>query len=150
MKGYLKIFYIMFLVLPVAVGCFGEKNDDSKSGSETAAPKTSQALPIFRSVSPQEAKFMLSNRKDLLLIDVREEHELREGYIAGSQLIPMSDLTRGSASMPTGQPLLLVCAVGGRSYGIGQYYYQKGYQEIYSLSGGISAWKRAGLPLQYK
>jgi len=93
---------------------------------------------------------MLGNRQDLLLIDVREPDELREGYIEGSRLIPMSDLAKGRASLPTGQPMLLVCAVGGRSYGIGQYYYRKGYPEIYNLSGGISAWKKAGLPLQYK
>ena len=51
-------------------------------------------------------------------------------------------------TLPTGQPLLLICAVGGRSYAVGRYFSGKGYGEIYNLAGGISAWKAAGLPLQ--
>ncbi|HIJ78210.1 MAG: rhodanese-like domain-containing protein [Desulfobulbaceae bacterium] len=151
MKGYFKIFWTMILLLAMVVSCSGDK-PESQAGSEpgTAVAKTSSAASVFRSVTPQEAQFMLGNRQDLLLIDVREPDELREGYIEGSRLIPMSDLAKGRASLPTGQPMLLVCAVGGRSYGIGQYYYRKGYPEIYNLSGGISAWKKAGLPLQYK
>lgn len=151
MKGYLKIFLTMSLLLAMVVSCSGDK-EESKTGSVTgvAVAKTTKEAPVFRTVSPQEAQFLLSNRKDLLLIDVREPQELRDGYIEGSKLIPMSDLAKGQASLPTGQPMMLVCAVGGRSYGIGQYYYRKGYPEIYNLKGGISAWKKAGLPLQYK
>jgi rhodanese-related sulfurtransferase len=151
MKGYLKIFGTMFLLLAMVVSCSDAKEESQVNtvSGETVA-KNSKADPVFRTVSPQEAQFLLSNRKDLLLIDVREPQELGEGFIAGSQLISMSDIAKGRASLPTGQPMMLVCAVGGRSYGIGQYYYRKGYPEIYNLKGGISAWKKAGLPLQYK
>jgi rhodanese-related sulfurtransferase len=91
----------------------------------------------------------MANRKDLVLVDLREPKELRSGYIAGSQLIPMSALGKGTQSLPADKPLLLICAIGGRSYGVGRYLSVKGYAEIYNLKGGISAWKQAGLPLQY-
>lgn len=92
---------------------------------------------------------MMGTRKDLMLIDLREGKELREGYIAGSQFIPMSELAKGTKTLPSDKPLLLICAVGGRSYGVGRYFSGKGYPEIYNLKGGIGAWKRAGLPLKY-
>jgi rhodanese-related sulfurtransferase len=68
--------------------------------------------------------------------------------IPGSQLVPFGEIARGRMTLPTGRPLLLICAVGGRSYAVGQYFYRKGYPEVYNLQGGISAWKAAGLPLQ--
>jgi rhodanese-related sulfurtransferase len=81
-------------------------------------------------------------------VDVRSPEELSAGSIPGSQLIPFGELARGRMSLPAGQPLLLICAVGGRSYAVGQYFSGKGYREIYNLSGGIRAWKAAGLELQ--
>lgn len=90
----------------------------------------------------------MEQRKDLVLIDVRNPSEMREGYIAGSRLVPIGELARGKATLPADKPLLLICAVGGRSYAVGQYFYRKGYPEIYNLKGGIDAWKRAGLPLK--
>jgi rhodanese-related sulfurtransferase len=83
-----------------------------------------------------------------MLVDVRAPEELSGGSISGSRLIPFSDLAQGRQTLPAGRPLLLICAVGGRSYAVGRYFSGKGYGEIYNLAGGISAWKAAGLPLQ--
>ncbi|OGQ99031.1 MAG: hypothetical protein A2505_11215 [Deltaproteobacteria bacterium RIFOXYD12_FULL_55_16] len=113
-----------------------------------ALPVTGQKSPIFRSLSPQEAKALIEARKDLALVDVRSPEELREGSISGSQLIPFTELTKGRMTLPAGKPLLLICAVGGRSFAVGRYFSGKDYGEIYNLAGGISAWKAAGLPLQ--
>ena len=55
----------------------------------------------------------------------------------------------GAITLPKDKPLLLVCAVGGRSYAVAQVLQHQGYGELYNLNGGIAAWKEAGLPLQY-
>ena len=107
------------------------------------------AGPVFLTVSPHEAKAMIAQRKNLLVIDVRGPEELKEGFIAGAQYVPFWDIAKGRKTLPSDHPLLLICAVGGRSYAVGQYLYQKGYPEVYNLQGGIDNWKRAGLPLQY-
>lgn len=104
--------------------------------------------PVFQSLSPQEAKALIEGRPDLALVDVREPQELYEGSIPGSQLVPFRDIAQGRLTLPKDRPLLLICAVGGRSYMVGQYFSRKGYPEIYNLSGGIAAWKQAGLPLE--
>jgi len=138
MKRYLHIIAAGMLLI-AAIGC-SDRNSQQTSGSAQSG--------IFRSISPQEAKTLIETRKDLVLVDVRSPDEMYEGSIPGSRLIPFGELARGRMTLPAGQPLLLICAVGGRSYAVGQYFSGKGYEEIYNLAGGISAWKAAGLPLQ--
>jgi len=103
----------------------------------------------FKSISPAEAAKLIETRKDLLLIDVRSPEELKEGYIEGSVLVPFMDIAQGKRGLPKDRPILLICAIGGRSYTLGKVLEQNGWPEIYNLSGGISAWKSSGLPLKY-
>lgn len=143
MKKYLQA---CFLLLPLFASiAFGGENVPKNS---PVSPGAAQKPPIFRSLSPQEAKALIETRKDLALVDVRSPEELREGSISGSRLIPFTELAKGRMTLPAGKPLLLICAVGGRSFAVGRYFSGKGYGEIYNLQGGISAWKAAGLPLQ--
>lgn len=124
------------LAIVVLVGFACSKND---GGSDSP----------FRSVAPAEAVKLMESRSDLLIVDVRSPQELREGYIEGSVFVPFWEIAQGKADLPKDRPLLLVCAVGGRSYAIGQALARSGWNEIYNLSGGISAWKRSGYPLRY-
>ena len=89
---------------------------------------------VFKSVSPSEAMNMMKNRENLLVVDVRAPLELRNGYIDGPTLIPFWEILKGKRSLPTDKPILLVCDVGGRSYGIGELLYRNGWPEIYNLS----------------
>jgi len=112
-------------------------------------PGLEQQTPIFKTVSPQEAKNLIENRKELLLIDVRGQDELYEGYIEDSTLMPVWDIIKGTQRPPKDKPILLICAVGGRSLALGQLMSRNGWNEVYNLKGGISAWKEAGLPLKF-
>ena len=102
-----------------------------------------------REVPPRAAWELMQNKKDLLIIDVRSPHELRHGAIEHSRLIPLNDIFRQKFSLPQDRPLLLVCAVGGRSSAAAFVMAQMGFSELYNLQGGIAAWKQAGLPLEY-
>lgn len=143
MKRYLQACSLLILLF-AAIAC----GDRTPAENKQAASSGPGQAGIFRSLSPQEAKALIESRKDLALVDVRSPEELYEGSIAGSQLIPFTELAHGRKTLPAGKPILLICAVGGRSYAVGQYFSGKGYGEIYNLAGGISAWKAAGLPLQ--
>lgn len=112
-------------------------------------PGLEQQQTLFKTVTPQEAKDLIDNRRDLLLIDVRGEDELHEGYIEGSILMPLWDIIKGTQRPPKNKPILLICAVGGRSLALGQLMAKNGWPEVYNLKGGISAWKEEKLPLNY-
>ncbi len=101
----------------------------------------------FLSVSPMEAKTMIEAREDLLVIDVRSPEEYSQGALPGSTLVPFWKVMKGEHGLPKNKPILLVCAVGGRSYAAGQYLSMRGYPEIYNLSGGLSAWAQQRVPL---
>ena len=104
---------------------------------------------LLKTVTPQEAKNLIESRNDLLLIDVRGQDELNQGYIEGSTLMPLWDIIKGKQRPPKSKPILLICAVGGRSLALGQLMSKNGWDEIYNLKGGISAWKDEKLPLKY-
>jgi rhodanese-related sulfurtransferase len=112
-------------------------------------PGLEEQASLFKTVSPQEAKNLIENRRDLLLIDVRGQDELHEGYIEGSTLMPVWDIIKGTQRPPKNNAILLICAVGGRSLALGQLMSRNGWNEVYNLKGGISAWKEANLPLKY-
>jgi len=112
-------------------------------------PGMESSTPLFKTVTPVEAKQMIDSRKDLLLVDVRGSEELSEGYIEGSTLIPLWDILKGKQRPPKDKPILLICAVGGRSLALGKLMAKNGWPEIYNLKGGISAWKDAKLPVKY-
>jgi len=112
-------------------------------------PGLEQQQTLFKTVTPHEAKNLIESRKDLLLVDVRGSDELSQGYIVGSTLIPLWDIIKGTNRPPQNKPILLICAVGGRSLALGKLMSKNGWDEVYNLKGGISAWKDAKLPLKY-
>jgi rhodanese-related sulfurtransferase len=137
---------------PTSLGA--QASSTAHAATATPAPggqlsQPAPTAPIFMTTSPAQTSDLIQKRKDLLLIDVRSPQELREGAIEGSTLLPFWNIMKGEFDLPKERPILLICAVGGRSYAAGQILAQKGYKEIYNLQGGIDAWKRAGLPLKY-
>jgi len=108
---------------------------------------TSEAGSSYRTVTPQEAKALIETRKDLLLVDVRSPEEFRGGSLPGATLIPFWDFTKGRYDLPKDKPILLICAVGGRSLACGQMLAAKGYREVYNLKGGLDAWVEQRVPL---
>jgi len=140
----------MILLLTSCSGGKGEAQSSAaapQGSSQTASAKA--PVNLFKSISPAEAQSMIQSRKDLLILDVRNPPELKEGKIAGSVLAPFWSVVKGQYQVPAGRPILVVCAVGGRSYAIGQFLNKNGYPEVYSLSGGISQWKSEGRPVVY-
>ena len=111
------------------------------------ATQAETAQKIFKSITPLEADALLKDRSDVVFLDVRTPRERASGSIAGSQLVSIWDIIKGRLSLPKDKAILLVCAVGGRSYMAGQILSQRGHPEVYNLSGGISAWYKQGLPI---
>jgi rhodanese-related sulfurtransferase len=112
-----------------------------------SAPTQADAGASFRTISPLEAKSLIETREDLLLVDVRSPEEFQGGSLPGATLIPFWDFAKGRYDLPKDRPILLICAVGGRSLACGQLLATKGYREIYNLKGGLDAWVEQRVPL---
>jgi len=101
----------------------------------------------FRTVTPLEAKSLIETRRELVLVDVRSPEEFQGGSLPGATLIPFWDFAKGRFELPKDKPILLVCAVGGRSLACGQILASRGYREVYNLKGGLDAWAEQRVPL---
>jgi len=94
-------------------------------------------------MTPEEAR----GRTDLHLLDVREPDEWEAGHIAGSQHIPLGQLRERLAEVPKERTIVAVCRHGNRSEAAARGLRTLGYT-VENLEGGVTAWKRAGLPLE--
>jgi len=118
--------------------------------SVSAAVKKSYGEQIFRSISPTAAYKMMAADKNILFVDVRTPGEIAEMAVDGAELVPVAAILESRVILPRDRPIILICAVGGRSYWVGRFLSSRGYPEVYNLSGGIYAWEREGLPVVRK
>lgn len=93
-----------------------------------------------------EVKKMLDSG-EIILIDVREPLEYTEEHLAKAQLFPLSHFRAEALPDPAGKKLLFYCHLGRRSaIAASKWGEHSAEREVYSLKGGIAAWKEAGLP----
>jgi molybdopterin/thiamine biosynthesis adenylyltransferase/rhodanese-related sulfurtransferase len=87
---------------------------------------------------------------DPLILDVREQDEWDEGHIPGAVHIPRGNLeSRIETAAPDhAQQILVYCAAGNRSAFAAKSLEELGYDDVLSLSGGFTDWKRNGFPVE--
>ncbi|MDQ3890342.1 MAG: molybdopterin-synthase adenylyltransferase MoeB [Actinomycetota bacterium] len=85
-----------------------------------------------------------------VVIDVRERDEWEEGHIPGALHIPRGSLeSRVERAVPDrSQPVVLYCASGNRSAFAAKALDELGYENVASLVGGFTDWKRNGFPFE--
>ena len=84
---------------------------------------------------------------EAILVDVREDDEWAEAHIPGAVLSPMSEFEAAHFPRKAGRRLVVVCGIGKRSQAIAQVLVRQGEGVVYNLSGGLKAWRAAGLPV---
>jgi rhodanese-related sulfurtransferase len=104
-----------------------------------------------KSVSPQGLA-TLANQQNARLIDIRDPAEFRNGYITGSENIPLSriDEELGQLKSDLTRPIVVICGQGQGAGAVGQKLKAAGLTAVYKLEGGISNWKSQSLPLLKK
>ena len=87
---------------------------------------------------------------DAQFVDVREREEWDEGHIPGAVHVPRGNLeSRIEGVAPDREKkLLLYCASGARSAFAAKTLGELGYEDVVSLQGGFSDWKRNGYDVQ--
>ena len=103
------------------------------------------------SVSPLQATLLL-NRDDALVIDVRETDEWAGGHIPNARHIALGQLEKRVSEIEKfkTKPLIISCQSGNRSSSACGKLKKLGFEKVFSLSGGVAAWREAGLPMTTK
>ncbi len=99
----------------------------------------------YEEISPEEVAEWRSNGAQI--IDVREGWEYEEGHIPGAKNIPLGELPGKVDEME--EPVVLVCASGGRSEQAARYLTGHGILgNVANLMGGTAGWRKRGLPIE--
>ncbi len=89
-----------------------------------------------------EAELVEQMRKGQL-VDIRKKEQFEEGHINGARNIPAAVLTRQPGRLRRDLPVYLVCENGKGCKRAALLLYSKGYENIYTLEGGMSSWTGA-------
>jgi sulfur-carrier protein adenylyltransferase/sulfurtransferase len=78
---------------------------------------------------------------DYLLLDVRQPGEYAQAHLPGARLIPLPQLADSLEELDAAKPIIVYCAVGGRSRMATQLLTNLGFRDVFHLQGGIQAWE---------
>ncbi|MEE8424172.1 MAG: MBL fold metallo-hydrolase [Thermodesulfobacteriota bacterium] len=92
-----------------------------------------------------ELKYRLESSEDLKMLDVRTDKEWGRGHISGAIHIHVGNLRERINEIPKkDHPIVVLCGSGRRSSIGASILSRGGYQKIYNILGGMTAWRNAG------
>lgn len=128
--------WYLFLALAVVLALLG---------GTTLLPR----LYGIRTLNSAEA-VRLMNQEQGMVVDVCEASEFKGGHIPNAVSAPLSGLKSQLVSLEKyrSRPVIVTCRSGNRSVRGAMLLRKQGFQRVYSLSGGLSAWQRDNLPVE--
>lgn len=119
------------------------------TGAMLAWPFILRAMRPGREVGPVEA-VQLINRRDAVVLDVRDAAEYKSGHITNARHVPEAEIDSRMKELEKikTKPIIVSCARGNRSMRVAARLRALGFAEVFSLRGGIAAWQQAGMPLE--
>lgn len=98
--------------------------------------------PVKQMTTPELREYLRQHGSgEYQLLDVRQAKEYEEQHLPGALLIPIRELPGRLGELEASKPLIVYCAVGGRSLAAAQFLAGQGQFELYNLQGGIKAWR---------
>lgn len=118
------------------------------TATNTPRPAAGQALASIAQISVADLKAQLDRGESLLLLDVRSAEEYaNDGHVAGSTLIPLSELANRLGELPTDKPIACICRSGNRSATACDLLARQGFAKLSNVQGGMTAWAKAGFAI---
>ena len=100
------------------------------------------AATNYQQIDAETAKTMMDEQPEIVVLDVREEHEFEDGHIPGAVLLPLDSIsaeTAGKAIPTLNTKVLVYCRSGNRSKKASAKLADLGYTAVYEF-GGINDW----------
>lgn len=92
---------------------------------------------------PDDAETFISQNAEgtYTMLDVRQPLEYQDEHLPGAELIPLPELVDSLEGLDPKKPIIVYCAVGGRSRMAAQLLANHDFKEVYYLEGGMEAWE---------
>ena len=119
------------------------------SGIMLIWPMIQKALSGSKEVSVQQA-VQLINRRDAVVVDVREASEFAAGHLPNARHIPVGEIDKRLKELDKfkQRPVVVVCQTGSRSATACGRLRKGGFPEVFNLKGGILGWQQASMPIE--
>ena len=105
-----------------------------------------------KQVSPQQLT-LLMNKEEGIVFDIRPEKDYRQSHILGAKQLSSEKVSSNDFSgleKYKDKPIIVVCAAGLTASKTANALVKAGYSAVFILSGGMSAWLNANLPVAKK
>lgn len=92
----------------------------------------------------------LINRQDALVLDVRDAGDYGAGHILGAKSLPLARVEEGAGELAKkkDRPVIVYDEDGQRAAKAAAALKRHGFTQVANLSGGLGAWRQAGLPVE--
>ena len=84
----------------------------------------------------------------VFFLDVRTQEEWDDFHAPNSTLIPLDQLPSRVNELPSDESIVVVCRSGNRSQAGRDILQDNGFEQVTSMSGGLTAWQAAGYPIE--
>ena len=120
-----------------------QKAGTTQAAPPNAVPESQPASAKWVEVTPDKLREMIANNKDLFILDVRNPDELVSGPapLKNAVNIPLPELSNRYTELPRNKDIVVVCRSGHRSAKAADFLTQAGFTKIYSLAGGMTAFR---------
>ena len=98
----------------------------------------------------QEAKTLLEQQQEVVILDIRTPGEYKAGHLKDAQHIDFygADFSAQLQTLDPAKTYLVYCAVGGRSRDAVQLMGRIGFERVFDASEGFTALRNAGIPVE--
>src|SRR3989475_8491818 len=116
---------------------------------KTLKEMLAEARQVVPEEGPAEVARRLETGDKLVIIDVRDPDEYRDGHIEAASNISRGflEFRIGTAVSDPSVPIVLYCQTGLRSVLAAKALKELGYQTVINLKGGFQKWAQSGLPV---
>ncbi|MCH9675936.1 MAG: rhodanese-like domain-containing protein [Gammaproteobacteria bacterium] len=99
-------------------------------------------------ISPGDATRLI-NHENAVVVDVRGDNDYKQGHIVNAVHMPFEQLSHQTKKLERykDRPLIMTCKNGQQGSAASRLLKKQGFESVYSLGGGLTAWEGASLPL---
>ena len=95
-------------------------------------------------MTPQEVQAALAS---VVLLDIRGQEHREMGVIPSAVNIVLDDMEEKYATLPKDKKIIVTDHAGKQTAICAKFLYMNGYEDVAVMDGGVTAWMRAGLPV---
>lgn len=137
----MTIFFISILSVFWFSACQATSTQNAADSLQSGTPAGIEQINVAEARPAVEAN-------DVQFIDVRTIGEYAGGHAVNAANFPLDLLQQELVKLDKGKPVYVICQTGRRSQKGSEILQKAGFEKIYNISGGTSAWEGAGFPME--